>query len=413
MDETRNLFLALLKASLRGERPELRRKPDKQEWDLVLKLAGMHRVLPLMLNAVYPDLRDCDPELAEAVKRQARQQIVFQTMKTMAFLDLNQRLQQAGVKALVVKGLVCRELYPTPDCRESADEDILICGEWLHDARKVLQDFGLQTDMDLTQQSESYEIPYRGTQTPLYIELHKQLFPPESEAVGDWNRFFESAHDNAVPVQIRGTTVYTLNHTDHLFYLICHAFKHFLHSGFGIRQVCDIMLYANCYGRQADWLQILENCCKIRADRFAAALFRIGQNHLNFDPERAGYPDIWKAITVDEMPLLEDLLEGGVYGGASMSRRHSSNITLDAVASQKHGKKRKNAVLLSVFPTAEKLSGRYPYLKKYPVLVPLAWCHRLMRYAKETASTADSQATDALKIGNERIALMREYGIIE
>lgn len=35
-----------------------------------------------------------------------------------------------------------------------------------------------------------------------------------------------------------------MNASDHLFYLICHALKHFYHSGFGIRQVCDILLFA-------------------------------------------------------------------------------------------------------------------------------------------------------------------------
>ena len=84
---------------------------------------------------------------------------------------------------------------------------------------------------------------------------------------------------------------------------------------------------------------VLDRCRELNADKFAAALFRIGSNYLVFDMEKAGYPDAWRQLQVDEIPMLEDLLSAGVYGGADMSRRHSSSITLDAVAAQKQGSK--------------------------------------------------------------------------
>lgn len=108
----------------------------------------------------------------------------------------------------------------------------------------------------------------------------------------------------------------------HLFYLICHAFKHFLHSGFGIRQVCDIVLFANAYGKEIDWIRILQQCREIHADLFTAALFQIGQKYLTFDPSRAGYPQEWQEIQVDEQLMLDDLLEAGIYGDGTMSRKH-------------------------------------------------------------------------------------------
>ena len=113
------------------------------------------------------------------------------------------------------------------------------------------------------------------------------------------------------------------------------------------------------------------------------------------------------------MPLLLDLLSGGLYGDASMSRKHSSNITLEAVAAQKAGKTARGAFAASVFPTASKLEGRYPYLKKYPYLLPVAWCSRLLHYGKESRNAGGNKASDALKIGAERVELLKNYGIIE
>lgn len=44
---------------------------------------------------------------------------------------------------------------------------------------------------------------------------------------------------------------------------------------------------------------------------------------------------------VDCMPLLVDLLEGGVYGGSTMARRHSANMTLEAARRGKRRRRRR------------------------------------------------------------------------
>lgn len=45
--------------------------------------------------------------------------------------------------------------------------------------------------------------------------------------------------------------------------------------------------------------------------------------------------------SVDCMPLLVDLLEGGVYGGSTMERRHSANMTLEAARRGKRRRRRR------------------------------------------------------------------------
>ena len=109
-----------------------------------------------------------------------------------------------------------------------------------------------------TQFAKVAYVTFYNNQRMKKVELHKQLFPSGSEVFSDWNRFFEGAFERSVQENIQDRPVFTLGYTDHLFYLICHAFKHFLHSGFGIRQVCDIIMYANAYGGRADWKTITE-----------------------------------------------------------------------------------------------------------------------------------------------------------
>lgn len=385
-----------------------------QEWNVLFRQAARHNVLPLVYEAVYtcPAARR-DAVLLRPYQQRVRHQVMLQALKTDAFLQLEQHLHAAGVTPLAVKGIICRNLYPKPDHRPSGDEDILIAPEQFAQCHAAMLSFGMQLS-DAQQDIEAaFEVSYDKPDTGLHIELHKSLFPPESTAYGELNRYFTGCFDRKLTEQIEGILVDTMGETDHLFYLICHAFKHFLHSGFGIRQVCDIVLYANAYGEKIDWQYVLQCCQEIRADKFAAALFRIGEKYLVFDVKQACYPSAWTEIAVDETAMLEDLLSSGIYGASNMSRKHSSSITLHAVTADKTGRKRRNSVLKTVFPSAKQLENRYTYLKKKPYLLPAAWTQRLFAYRKETsAAQGGNSAAEALKIGSQRTELLRQYGII-
>lgn len=409
MDKMSETFLKILKAALLGEQTSVDREMPEESWKELLNMARIHKVLPLVYQSVGLQMKQEQPALAAEVQRWVWHQVAVQTKKTGEFLSLYEKLLGAEICPVVVKGIVCRDLYPNPDFRMSLDEDILVPAEQLDKTHRVLTDFGMYTQQDV--QTAFYEAEYRKTDSPLFIELHRTLFDAQSAACGDLNQLFDDMHTRLEKKQLCGTIIYTLNDTDHLLFLICHAFKHFMYSGFGIRQVCDIILFANRYGRQIDWTKILESCRTIRADRFAAALFKIGENHLGFDAEKAGYPESWKEIRVDEIPILEDLLDGGLYGDANMSRKHSANITLAAVTAQKQGKK--NGKLAYLFPVPKKLESRYSYLKKYPWLVPVAWCSRILRYSRETGTMEGNTPIQALETGNKRVELMRIYGIVE
>lgn len=414
MDRLDQYFLEALKAALCNQKVEWEDSLSPQEWSSLFQIARIHSVLPLVYEAVYtcPAAQRLDPAVLQPFKKQAVQTAVLQTLKSRDFLQLYQALRAAGTVPLVVKGLICRDLYPRPDLRPSGDEDILIPAGQFAVCHTVMTAGGFQLSKPQQDTESAYEVSYGKPGSPLRIELHKCLFPPESEAYGEFNRFFDGVFDRAVTETIQGVSARTMGYTDHLFYLICHAFKHFLHSGFGIRQVCDIVLFANAHGSEIEWSRILEQCREIRAELFTAALFRIGWNYLNFDPERACYPEEWRQITVDETALLEDLLSGGIYGAADMSRKHSSGITLNAVTAGKKGGKTGASVLRTVFPSAKNLERRYPYLKKRPYLLPAAWTDRIFKYGKELRSVSNSRASDAVQIGNRRIQLLKQYGII-
>ena len=395
-------FLALLRSGLRDLPAEQMPELTAEQWRELFALARAHKVLPLVFEPAYPGLSQTDPALAASLKRQVRQQVIVQTLQTADFLELYQALSQSGITPLVVKGIVCRRLYPRPDHRPSGDEDLLIPPEQFDLCHRTMTRLGFSTTEP--EPEKAWEVPYRRSGSPLYIELHKQLFSPGFGTDAEFNEFFADSIQSSVSLSVSGSAVQTMCPTDHMTYLLFHAFKHFLHSGFGIRQICDIALFALHHDGEIDWERVRSSCRCIRAERFAAAVFAVGVRHLGFSPIGPWGPD------VDELPLLEDVLRSGIYGSSEHSRLHSSTITLEAASSQKSAQ---SGVLAAAFPSAKKLEGRYPWLKKQPWLLPVAWVSRMSTYLLEITHRPDSSLADALKIGTERLELLKQYHVLK
>lgn len=420
LSANKQLFIEAVKAYLENRTVEWSGQVSAQDWSEIFKLASAHNVLPMVYESVYGSkvYRESEVPFETALKRQAQQQVVLQVRKTEEFRELYRSLAGRGLQPIVVKGIICRQMYPSPDSRISGDEDLYIPKGTYEEYHRALLDAGMELASwelpDIDARYARHEVTYVKPGGVLRIELHKNLFETASQVYEEINELFENAFENSVIEDVGGLTVRTMGYSDHLLYLILHAFKHFVHSGFGIRQVCDIMIYVRLYGNEIHWNEVFEKCCRMQAAVFAASLFDIGSRYFGVDIDQAGFPKEWKALAVDSEDLLEDLLASGIYGGPSMSRKHSSNITLNAISAGKQGKTAEGAVMRAIFLPRKSLESRYYYLKKYPFLLPVAWLDRLIRYSRETKGTArkENSALESVKIGNQRIELMKKYKII-
>ena len=405
MNAPRTPFLALLK---NGASASNSNDVDFNELDCdrLFSLAAEQEVFPLIFDTacLSPSFRDLNREKRKEWQEKALRIAIRQIVQTNEFLTLVLHAQAQGLNPVVLKGIVCRSLYPKPMLRPSVDEDLLIPPEETERWHSFFLSEGLSIDEPDLDRAAAAEISYHRQNSPTYIELHKSLFPPNSNAYGDLNQLFDGVLDRTVEVQIEDVKLRTLAPTDHLLYLICHAYKHFLHSGVGIRQVADMALFSNAYGGEIDWNHIYRACRSVNIETFTAALLQIAHKYLTMNT----IPDAFTVIEVDEQPLLEDILSGGLYGTADIDRVHSGNMTLDAVAAQKQGR-RGSGVWHSLFPGAAYLQGHFPYAKKHPVLLPLAWAQRLGNYL---ARSSKSNPAETIRIGQARIDLLKQYKVI-
>ena len=374
---------------------------ESVDWPAVFALAGQQKLLPIVFESVRKTPAAAEnAALFAAVKQQVIAQVLHQTVRASAFASLYQTLRAAGLHPVVVKGQLCSRLYPLKDHRISADDDLLIPdGEFLACHEQLLAN-GLTTDTPVDELATADEVSYTKSDSPLYIELHRYLFDSSEDAHDELNRFFASLK----PVET--DSFLAMPPHEHLLYLILHAYKHFVRSGIGLRQFCNIGLWAWEYHDEIDWQRLHDQCASVHAATFAAAAFHIAGDYLGIEFD---LPAPWDG-SIDVEPLLHDSLCGGVYGSNSYTRLHSSTVTLNAVKASRTGEK--SSVLRTVFPKRAYLERRYPYLKKRPYLLPVAWVQRIAHYAGEQ-SGADNSASGSIKLAKGRIELMKRYGIID
>lgn len=395
---TETQFLHIAKAAISGgDLPA-----EKVDWPAIFTLANQQKLLPIVFEAVrkMPAAEE-NVALFAVTKQQVIGQVLNQTMRSAEFADLYRKLRKAGLRPIVVKGQLCSRLYPLKDHRISADDDLYISDAEFMACHEQLLANGLTTDTPADELPTADEVSYTKDGSPLYIELHRHLFDSAEDAHDELNHFFADLN----PVEMDG--LLTMPPHEHLLYLLLHAYKHFVRSGIGLRQFCDIGLWARAYHGEIDWQRLREQCESVHAATFAAAAFHIAGDYLGIDFD---LPTPWDA-SIDVEPLLHDSLCGGVYGSNDLTRLHSSTVTLNAVKASRTGEK--SSVLSTVFPKREYLERRYPYLKKRPYLLPVAWVQRLAHYASEKQSGADSSASGSIKLGKERIELMKRYGIMD
>ena len=395
---TETQFLHIAKAAISGgDLPA-----EKVDWPAIFTLANQQKLLPILFEAARATPAAGENAALFAVtKQQVIGQVLNQTVRSAEFSDLYHKLRSAGLRPIVVKGQLCSRLYPLKDHRISADDDLYISDAEFMACHKQLLANGLTTDTPVDELATADEVSYTKNGSPLYIELHRHLFDSSEDTHDELNHFFTDLK----PIEVDGFL--TMPPHEHLLYLLLHAYKHFVRSGIGLRQFCDIGLWARAYHGEIDWQRLREQCESVHAATFAAAAFQIAGDYLGIEFD---LPAPWDG-SIDVEPLLHDSLCGGVYGSNDLTRLHSSTVTLNAVKASRTGEK--SSVLSTVFPKREYLERRYPYLKKRPYLLPVAWVQRIAHYASEKQAGTDNSASGSIKLGKERIELMKRYGIMD
>lgn len=391
-------FLNILSSVFQNSKLDL---PEELEWFTIFQIADKQRLLPQVFEKIYQEKHG--EELNAffiQVKSIATNQVAEQIGRNLDIQHIYHRMREHDLHPIMLKGPLCSELYPKSSHRITADFDLFIAEEEFDACHQILTDFSMIPQSSKDDLNQDYEISYFSRDKKICVELHHALFDEQQ-----LNAFFNDAFSQG---QEHGD-VLTLSPGLHMLFLVLHAYKHFIFSGVGIRQVCDIGLWAREYGNEIDW-QWLFNCCdSVDAAIFAASVFQIARKDIGISFE---IPEYWINTARESEPLLLDMFDGGIYGSESLTRLHTATATVNAVKASR-GDKKRYSLVQSIFLPREKMQGKYSYVKKYPVLLPIAWMERIGGYIIETMKKEESSATGSVQLIKKRMQLLRDYGVVK
>lgn len=401
-------LLNCISAALDGRECALTLAPD--DWTALLRLAGEQKLLPLVYAAVRgtPGFAAAPEAVRAAARRQTMREAAAQTVHTEAFLRLYQALRAEGLAPVVVKGIVCRALYPQPELRPSSDEDLYLTAAEMPRFHAVLLRAGFVLTEPERDYRSAHEARYVQPDTGLIVEGHWALFPTEYAVYAALNVQLPDLMQRAQDWESGGVTLRVPDACDHLIFLLLHAFKHFISSGVGVRQLCDIALWMRRFGAQIDWQRVRAALRATHSEGFAAAVIDAGVHWFGLERAAAHIPPDWE--TLESAALLADALSGGVYGSADNTRRHSCTITIHAADRAHRGGTGRASLCAALFPGREVMAGWYPYVARCPALLPAAWAQRIWRYLRTRGKHTSAQ--DSLRVGAQRVELLRQYRVL-
>ena len=400
-------FLSLLRYAVHGGEISLQQPVD---YGQILAMARAHNLQALVGEMLCQDTVFLSAPEYEDTVRMVMGQVNAQAVRTDAFLKLYRRLSDAGIYPIVMKGLICRQLYGEYcDHRPSSDEDVLVRQEEFGEVQKVLETCCYRMDdkqetVTEKQLEKLQEITFHNEEAELYVEVHTNPIGLEYSLRRKMNDYFQNVFDDPRRVEIEGTEILTMNHTDHFLFLVLHAFKHMMTSGFGIRQVLDILLYQQQYGTEIDWTYIYRCLEQISAKCFYTDIITIGNRYLGFSLLSTYQPNCPE-------DLLEDLLSNGAFGNTTQAQLTAIQMTWSAIAAEK----KSNKLLLlikTIFPSKSRLMPLNPELADKPWLLPVCWVKRWGRFLKHNRQNGGNLAAESMAVSERRMELLRKYKIL-
>ena len=330
-----NQFVKLLRAVISDEEP-----PCDIDWDGVWNLARRHH-----LETIVWEVAKKDPTVPNDIKSQMsniyNRMIAREVRQGHCFEMIEKALSDAGIHYAPIKGAILKNDYPQTNFRFMSDLDFYIKPEDRPAIREAIESIGGK---------------FKGTESgdeqflfwdKIGIEFHGRLLYRKTKAGIENYPEWEFVDESRNRLSEEG---YELN-------LIGHAVHDLAGSGPGIRYILDLWIYRNRHEPQPNWQAVDE---RLKRDN----IYEATHNLLNLSEYLFG--------NGDENPLMVEMadyvLKGGLHGDY---KRGLASQAADG-----------RALMKQLFRNRAEFENRYPWLKKYPFFLPVAWVMRVVQSLK-------------------------------
>jgi hypothetical protein len=291
-------------------------------------------------------------DLAEEIKSDIKPFVMQCTIKSLVQVsclkELEKRFETEAIYYQVLKGSVLKKIYPAHEMREMSDIDVMIYDENLDRAKKVVEEIGFTLYESVKHHDIYMKAPF------LIIELHHALYDKDV----DKNQYEYFQKGKQLIEKEGNKFALQFGTEDFYVYLIAHMAKHFYETGCGIRNVIDVYLYRQFYEPTWDEAIIAAELAKCGLTIFESRIHTLAQVWLGGQT-----PDVFSQMLFDYMVDCGIYGKGeyGIWGQFAMLNK-KDNINYQSYAKWWY-----------YFPPKSYVERDYPWIKKFPFLLVVAW----------------------------------------
>ena len=361
LNRTGEHLIYLISCALRGAQAK-----DEALGDLdperLFALARSHSVSAMVCMALEKTAAfgDADPAVKAKwldAKNKAIRKSLLLDAECAAIME---ELERAEIWHMPLKGSVLKNWYPQYGMREMADCDILFDGDRRGRVRELFLERGYTAELFDISNHDVYHKP------PVYnFEMHAELFSPR--ASGDWVGKYVHVKERLLPDEGKK---YRCHFTPEDFYVfvIAHAYKHYSHSGTGIRTLADIFVMNQRLGPGMDWDYVNQELASMGLAEYEQCSRLLTGKIFGEGPEME--------LTAGEREMLLYYLGASTYGNTE-NRINNELRSMKADGKPVTGFTKLKYLMQRVFPGREWFRRKYPFVYRHPILLPAIWIWRL------------------------------------
>jgi hypothetical protein len=269
-------------------------------------------------------------------------------------------LEKAGIWHMPLKGIVIKDDYPRFAMREMCDCDVLFDDSRADDVKSIMEKLGFATkEFGIGAADVYYKQPVSN------FEMHRELFGAYQD-----KRLYEYYADVKERLIRDGESRYRYRFSpeDAYVFLVAHEYKHYSHSGTGLRSLLDVYVFLKNHRIDRDYVEgeteklgIKEFEEKNRS--LALALFGGGE------------------LTAADRRMLAYILSSGTYGTIE---HKVQNKLRDSAGGKRSYLMRRIFGPGKTDPEREHFEKTYPLFFRRKVLLPALPLYRFFRAVKRS-----------------------------
>ena len=386
-------LLGLLSRALSGKPIKEKLLVEGANIQQVINMAKKHAVLSLLYDELPKET--LTEEQSRYIEKECKQislqnyRLLFLTKYIVGLLEEN------GLKVVVLKGVSTAQYYPVPELRKSGDVDLL-----LPDTDKI----GLIKQIMLTNGFKIYEEQLANhhisflSEEGISIEIHTMLAEPFDN--GKINRYLDEMVKNkdfeTDTVCAMGLELPVLSKSYYAYELLLHMMQHFLRSGFGLKLLCDWVVfwqYPVEEDEKSTYLRLLEES---RVKGFSDLVTQTCVKYLGMPKENVQWMNCMTEYPCEE--FINEVIEAEEFGKSEVERM----VVLQGTGLMDFFKEFHHQMYLN-----------YPKVGKCFLLWPVLWIMTLLRFLRNNKKVRNTSTGAIIKEAKRRSGLMKQIKLFQ